>query len=46
MLLISTFTLLFIKKLLYVGCYKIPGFTSARNSLDLQKFPINNLKCI
>ena len=34
---------LFNHKVLYVGRDRIPGFTSTRSSLDLQKFTMNNL---
>ena len=37
---------IFDHKVLYVGCERMPGFTSARISLDLKKFSINILKCI
>ena len=37
---------IFDHKVLYVGCERMPGFTSAYNLLDLKKFSINILKCI
>ena len=37
---------IFDHKVLYVGCERMPGFTSACISLDLKKFSINILKCI
>ena len=37
---------IFYHKVLYVGCERMPGFTSARISLDFKKFSINIPKCI
>ena len=37
---------IFDHKVLYVGCERMPGFTSAHISLDLKKFSINILRCI